>query len=477
MELVITAVICLLIGAVIGALWSAGRERGRAKADLEAFESKLADAVASSGELRTVASVAEARLDAGVKALEAANAEIQSLRDAKDATERERAALQSQLAELRARGEEQRQSLADQLATLTQARESMKTEFEALSGRIFEERAKAMNEQGAAGLEQVLKPVREKLGEFQGKVEALQSQQTKDAATLGAELKHLGDVSRGMTEEASRLTRALTTQSQVRGAWGEQVLERVLEVAGLREGIDFALQEVHRRADGTLPRPDVVVNLPQNRRIVVDAKLSLIDYVAYTAATDEAERAAALKRHVAAVRQHVRDLSGKRYQDLVGAGALDFVIAFVPIEQAYLAAVEADNDLYDDAWTRHVMFACPSTLLYALRMVSYLWTQEAQARNVEEIVRRGAELYDKFVGFTDDLAVVGAALQKAESAYEGAFSKLSKGKGNLVRQTEMLRELGVKSSKRISPALLESASPDEPALAHSSNEGLQEVAS
>lgn len=455
MTMIISVIVALLVGLVIGGLWAAGRERGRAKADLEALNVKLAAAVADSGELRTLAGVAEARLDAGVKALEAANAEVRSLREAKDATERERAALQSQLAELRARGEEQRQSLSDQLATLAQARESMKTEFEALSGKIFEERAKAMNEQGAAGLEQVLKPVREKLGEFQGKVEALQQQQGKDAAALGNELKHLGDVSRGMTEEASRLTRALTTQSQVRGAWGEQVLERVLEVAGLREGIDFVLQEVHQREDGTLPRPDVVVNLPQDRRIVVDAKLSLVDYMAYTTAADDVARAAALKRHVNAVRQHVRELSDKRYQDLVGAGGLDFVIAFVPIEQAYLAAVEADNALYDDAWKRHVMFACPSTLLYALRMVSYLWTQEAQAKNVEEIVRRGAELYDKFVGFTEDLVAVGAALRKADSAYEGALAKLSTGKGNVVRQVEMLRELGVKPSKRIQPSLLD----------------------
>lgn len=453
MEIAITAVVCLLLGFALGAWRAAARE----KADLAALQAKLEEAVAGSVELRTLTGVAQARIEAAGQALDAAKAETQSLRDAKDAVERERAALQSQLAEARARGEEQQRSLADQVTTLTNAREMMATEFKALSSQIFEERAKAMNEQGAAGLEQVLKPVREKLGEFQGKVEALQHQQTKDAAALGAELKHLGDVSRGMTEEASRLTRALTTQSQVRGAWGEQVLERVLEVAGLREGTDFVLQKSHRREGGGLSRPDVVVNLPQDRRIVVDAKLSLVDYVSYTSAPDETERAVALKRHVAAVRQHVRELADKRYQDVIGGGTLDFVIAFVPIEQAYLAAVEADNDLYDEAWKRHVMFACPSTLLYALRMVSYLWTQEAQARNVEEIVRRGAELYDKFVGFTEDLQAVGAALKKADSAYEGALAKLSTGKGNAVRQVEMLRELGVKPTKRIPSPLLESA--------------------
>lgn len=485
MELVIVGLMALLVGLVVGIL-SSGKvatdrawrqksefevERARFAAELQsarerllelggamaaktAAETALADLRANSA--RDVAAL-QSKVDAYAGELDRLRSDLRDVGSKLEISQAETSALRTSLAEREARATAEEQAAADKLDLLMKAKEELGNQFKTLATGILDERSQKFGEDSAKAIGALLDPVKTKLGEFQTKVEGFQQQHETTAAALGNELKHLGQVSRNMTEEASRLTRALTTQSQVRGAWGEQVLRRVLEVAGLREEVDFVVQEVHRREDGTLPRPDVVVNLPGGRRIVVDAKLSLVDYVTYTAANDETDRAGALKRHVAAVRQHIRELSDKDYTKLLKSDTLDFVIMFVPIEQAYLAAVEADNELYDDAWKRHVMFACPSTLLYALRMVSYLWTQEAQAKNVDEIVKRGSELYDKFVGFTVDLMAVGAALKKAGDAYEGALNKLSNGQGNAVRQVEMLRELGVKPSKRIAQPLLDGA--------------------
>lgn len=483
MELVIVGLLALVVGLLLGILGN-GRvatdrawrqksefdtERARLEAELQSARDRLLEldgavaakitAEAAIADLRATAArdvaALQSKADAQTSEIDRLRGELKSIDLKLGLSRDETTSLRETLAGRDAQEKAQHAAAEEKLNFLMKAKEELSDQFKALATNILEERAQKFGEDSAKAIGTLLDPVKTKLGEFQTKVEGFQQQHETTAAALGNELKHLGEVSRGMTEEASRLTRALTTQSQVRGAWGEQVLRRVLEVAGLREGMDFVVQEVHRREDGTLPRPDVVVNLPGERRIVVDAKLSLIDYVACTAANDETDRAAALRRHVAAVRQHIRDLSDKDYTKLLGTGTLDFVIAFVPIEQAYLAAVEADNDLYDEAWKRHVMFACPSTLLYALRMVSYLWTQEAQAKNVEEIVKRGSELYDKFAGFTADLMAIGVALKKAGDAYDGALNKLSTGQGNAVRQVEMLRELGVKPSKRIAQPLLD----------------------
>lgn len=485
MELVIVGLVALLVGLVVGILgygkvavdraWRQKSEfdieRARSEAERQSTRERLLEldgAVAAKtvtetalADLRATAArdvaALQSKVDAQVGEIDRLRNELRDVGSKLEGSRAESGTLRESLAESASRSAAELQAAADKLDFLTKAKEELGNQFKALATGILDERTQKFGEDSAKAIGALLDPVKTKLGEFQTKVEGFQQLHETTAAVLGNELKHLGEVSRSMTEEASRLTRALTTQSQVRGAWGEQVLRRLLEVAGLREGVDFVVQEVHRREDGTLPRPDVVVNLPGGRRIVVDAKLSLVDYVACTAASDETDHVAALKRHVAAARQHIRELSDKDYSKLLGADTLDFVIMFVPIEQAYLAAVEADNDLYDEAWKRHVMFACPSTLLYALRMVSYLWTQEAQAKNVDEIVKRGAELYDKFAGFTVDLMAVGAALKKAGDAYDGALNKLSTGHGNAVRQVEMLRELGVKPSKRIAQPLLDRA--------------------
>lgn len=231
-------------------------------------------------------------------------------------------------------------------------------------------------------------------------------------------------------------------------------------MAGLRRGFEYEVQESHVREDGSRAQPDVVIHLPEERRLVVDSKVSLVAYQTAVSAIDESERAAAVSAHLDSVRTHIRGLSAKRYQELHGLDALDFVILFVPIEPAYMLALEADPKLWQEAWERNVLLVGPSTLLFVLRTVAHLWRQEQRNRNAQEIARRGAELYDKLVGFTTDLLEVGERLGKAQQAYDNARRKLAEGRGNVIRQAEMLKELGVKPSKSLPKALVDEASSD-----------------
>jgi DNA recombination protein RmuC len=233
------------------------------------------------------------------------------------------------------------------------------------------------------------------------------------------------------------------------------VLQRILEASGLREGKEYETQVHHVREDGSRVQPDVVVRLPGSRHLIIDSKVSLGAYLEYANLGTEAERTVALKRHIDSVRGHIKGLSGKRYEDLHGNSSLDFVIMFVPVEPAYVLAIGEDAQLWEDAWKLNVLLVSPSTLLFVVRTVANLWRQEQQAKNHQEIARRGGELYDKFVGFVEALETVGSRLQQAQRAYDDAHKRLRSGRGSLVRQTEMLRELGVQPGKRLAPGLLD----------------------
>lgn len=249
--------------------------------------------------------------------------------------------------------------------------------------------------------------------------------------------------------------------SKAQGGWGEVVLERVLELSGLRKGIEYVAQESQSRDDGSRAMPDVVIQLPDDRRLVVDAKVSLVAYERYTAAADDPERGTAVRSHLDSVRSHIRSLSEKRYQDLYGIKSPDFVLAFVPIEPAFILAVTHDTNLFQEAWERNVLLVSPSTLLFVVRTVAHLWRQEAQTRNAQEIAKRGAELYDKLAGFVGDLQNIGTRLKQAREAYDSAEAKLTTGRGNVIRQAEMLRSLGVKPGKVLPPTLVAVAQDDE----------------
>ena len=382
--------------------------------------------------------------------LQAQEAQHQQLRE-------QMAQLQTQLAAQATQQEAERHAAQEKLALLTEARDALTHQFKALANDILEEKSRRFAEQNQQSLGQLLDPLRTRLTEFQGRVEQFYDAEGKQRSALAQQVHQLMGLNQTLSEDAKSLTQALKGSTKAQGNWGELILERVLETAGLRKGFEYDVQENHQRDDGSRAQPDVVIHLPEGRHLVVDAKVSLIAYEEYASADDETLRAAALRRHLDSVRQHIKGLSERNYQQLYGLQSLDFVLMFVPIEPAFMLAVTSDSQLYSDAWNKNVLLVSPSTLLFVVRTVAHLWRQEAQSRNAQDIARRGAELYDHLTGFVEELEKVGKGLSQASDAYHKAFNKLSKSRGNVIRRAEMLKELGVKPSKSLRAELVDGA--------------------
>ncbi len=351
----------------------------------------------------------------------------------------------------------ERVATEQKLALLDDARDQMTHQFRSLANDILEEKSRRFAEQNQASLGQLLDPLKTRIKEFQDKVDAVYVQEGKDRSALAQQVTSLLAMNQKLADEARDLTQALKGSNKQQGNWGELVLERILEAAGLRAGHEYVVQQSIARDDASRAQPDVILYLPGNRTLVVDAKVSLVDYNAHCSAENDVMRKTAAARHTASLREHIRGLAARNYHRLPGLETLDFVILFVPIEPAFLLALEQDSDLWIDAWQKNILLVSPSTLLFVVRTVAHLWRQEEQARNVQEIAARGAELYDKFAAFVHDLAKVGTRMEQARNAYDAAYDKLTRGRGNLVRQAEMLRALGVQPSKELPRSLLRNA--------------------
>jgi DNA recombination protein RmuC len=371
--------------------------------------------------------------------------------------------LTSEQAELTTRLDAERSQADEKLTLLLEAKEALSNQFKALANDILEEKAKRFTEQNQANIGLILEPLKTKLQEFQGKVEEVYVQEGKDRTALAEQVRQLMDLNQSLSQDAKNLTRALKGSSKAQGNWGELVLERVLEASGLRKGEEYDVQESHTREDGSRAQPDVVVHLPEDRHLVVDAKVSLTAYEDFASAEEEGDRQGAIKRHLDSIRAHIKGLSEKNYQALYGLKSLDFVLMFVPIEPAFMLGVTHDRELFMDAWQKNVLLVSPSTLLFVVRTVAHLWRQEAQNRNAQDIAKRGAELYDKLVGFVEDLESLGNRLHQAQKEYDSAHSKLTGGRGNVIRQAEMLKQLGVKPTKALPVALVDAATDEAPA--------------
>lgn len=373
---------------------------------------------------------------------------------AKAASAAEIARLETELAA------ERRQS-AEKLQMLQAAREDLSNQFKNLANEILEEKSKKFSEQNKSSLGELLEPLKTRLSQFQGKVEEVYVQEGKDRTALAEQVKQLMELNKLLSDDAKNLTSALKGSVKTQGNWGELILERVLEASGLRKGQEYVVQQSHTQEDNSRLQPDVVIYLPERRHLVVDSKVSLIAYDAFAAAETDAEREAAVKQHLESVRKHMKGLSDKNYQALYGIESLDFVLMFVPIEPAFMAAVTHDRGLFMEAWQKNVLLVSPSTLLFVVRTVAHLWRQEAQSRNAQDIANRGAELYDKFVGFVKDFESIGDRIRQAQQDYDAAHGKLTSGRGNVIRQAEMLKELGVRPSKNLPDTLVGLASPDK----------------
>lgn len=353
--------------------------------------------------------------------------------------------------------EQLRQQLGAQNEHLHDMLEKMQLQFRTMAASILEDKSKQFTEHNKTQLDQLLQPLRERLRDFEQTVQSTHKESIEKQAGLFNELRNLKELNRQMSEEAKNLTRALKGETKTQGNWGEMVLQRILERSGLTLNQEYRLQESVVAEDGRRLQPDVTILLPDSKYMVIDSKVSLVDYERMANAEDPNEEAAALKRHLQSIRNHVRDLSSKNYQQLYGPGSPDFVLLFVPIEPAFMVAVQNDADLFSDAFDRNIVIVSTSTLLATLRTIASLWRQENQNKNAQEIARQAGSLYDKFTAFAEDLVKVGQQLDATDKTYKLAMNKLVEGKDNLVRKAERLKELGAKNARNMDPRLLDRA--------------------
>lgn len=372
--------------------------------------------------------------------------------------------LQEQLRALEKRNGElgaELKSLNERQATerlqLETIQEKFRTEFETISTRLIAENTSKLNEQSTASLEGVLNPLKVKLGEFKASLDKTHDATTINSALLKEQVSRIG-------AEAANLSRALKGDVKVLGNWGENMLDQILEKSGLQRELHYRRQRGAKDAEGDQRFLDVIVDLPDKRNLVIDSKVSLRAYEESMNAADDAARFAGLDRHVEALRKHFKDLGAKRYQDIHGINTPDFVLMYVPIEAAFFAAIAREPGLFAEALDHNVVLITNSTLLATLRTVAHVWRLADQQKHVLEIADRGGKLYDKFVGFVEDMQAVGDSLGKARAAWENASTKLHTGSGNLVSQTERLKQLGAKAAKSLPNALLEKASEETPPI-------------
>ena len=488
MAMDLTSVLLGLAGAGLPLLflaWQLQRRLSLAQADRALLEERLGTAqLAQDGlsaqldacrdeisDLGQANASKQAELAAVRREVELLQIERDNARDAahawnleRNSKETELRRLDAQAASLNAELREQQDSHQQRLNDLQGSRDELRAQFAELAGKIFDEREQRFAETSQQRLGQLLDPLKERIQSFEKRVEESYQAEARERFSLAKELERLQQLNLRLSDEATNLTRALKGQ-KTQGNWGELILERVLEHAGLEKGREYQTQVNLKGPDGERFQPDVLIYLPGDRQVVVDSKVSLTAYQQYVAAEDAALGQAALKQHVQSLRNHVKGLSDKDYKRLEGLHSLDFVLLFVPIEAAFSAALQAEPNLFQEAFDRHIVIVSPTTLLATLRVIDSLWKQERQSQNAREIAERAGWLYDKFVLFIQDLDEVGNRLQQLDKAYSAARNKLTEGRGNLVSRSEQLKLLGARASKSLPADLLERAMTDVDGLA------------
>ena len=382
------------------------------------------------------------------------NNELRSLRDINTS-------LEADLREVTTRLESTQLHAEDKIRQMVNSEQRLTEQFENLANRIFEHSNRRVDEQNRQSLHGLLTPLREQLDGFRRQVQDSFGQEARERHTLAHEIRNLQQLNAQMAQEAVNLTKALKGDNKTQGNWGEVVLTRVLEASGLREGYEYQTQVSIETDARSRMQPDVIVRLPQGKDVVIDAKMTLVAYERYFNADEEYVRESALQEHIASVRNHIRLLGRKDYQQLPGLRSLDYVLMFIPVEPAFLLAIDRQPELITEALKNNIMLVSPTTLLVALRTISNLWRYEHQSRNAQQIAERASRLYDKMRLFVDDMSAVGSGLDKAQDNYRQAMKKLASGRGNLLAQAESFRELGVEVKREINPDLVEQATSDE----------------
>lgn len=364
--------------------------------------------------------------------------------------EREKTFLKTQLNAKLEEIESQKKMIADMQSTLTK-------DFEIIATKLLEEKSQKFTEHNRTSLDIILNPLKEKIKSFEDKVESAYRAEAAERNTLKGSIEELMKLNKQISDEANNLSTALKGNTKQQGNWGEFVLEKILESSGLIEGENYVLQGEGMGLvdnEGNRFQPDVIINLPDDKHVIIDSKVSLIAYEKLVSTNDADSREKFIKEHITSLKNHVLNLSNKNYQDLIGIKSPDFVLLFVPIESSFSIATQHDKDLFEYAWSRKIVIVTPSTLLATLKTIASIWKQEKQTKNALEIARQAGTLYDKFVGFIEDLKKIGDQLNKTQQTYNEAYSKLHTGKGNLTSGVESLKRLGAKAKKQIDKNLL-----------------------
>ncbi|MBF4336289.1 DNA recombination protein RmuC [Vibrio anguillarum] len=380
----------------------------------------------------------------------------QSMEDA-HALREQKSQLEAQLREQEARHEQQIQSSQEKLQLLEHAEERLKQQFEQLANQLFEVKTAKVDQQNRQSLEGLLSPLKEQLEGFKKQVNDSFNHEAKERHTLVHELKNLQRLNEQMAQEALNLTQALKGDNKQQGNWGEVVLARVLTESGLREGHEYHTQVSLQNEAGKRYQPDVIVNLPHDKQVVIDSKMALVAYERYFHAQTESERARALSEHLLALRAHIKGLGQKDYHQLKGLQSLDYVLMFIPVEPAFQVAIQADPSLVKEAMEQNILLVSPTTLLVALRTIDNLWRNDRQNQNAKLIADRASKLYDKLRLFMEDMEGLGGALDRANQNYQGAMNKLATGRGNALRQAESFKQLGVEIKRSINSEWVEQA--------------------
>ena len=444
------AVAIVLLG-IIFVLWRTKKlDALKNQSRITELETDLNQQTEDSQQLMLKLAVVEEKL----KQQENREVDYQQLQQQLIASKTDNAALQTRL-------EEQEKNTKEKIKLLQDAEHQLKVQFENLAHKIFEHRSKQFAEQNKTSIEHIVSPIKQQLTDFKKRVESVYDNETKDRISLREEIVSLRRDTEKMNQEALNLTRALKGDKKIQGNWGEMILEKVLEQSGLRKGIEYETQGAFRDEDNNLFKPDVIVRLPEDKDVVIDSKVSLLAYEEYCSAENEQDRITALKAHTKAVRDHIKGLSDKDYSGLKGLRSLDFVLLFMPIEAAFMAAFQADEKLFTEAFEHKIVVVTPTTLLATLKTIENIWRYERQNENARMIADKAGTLYDKIRGFVEDLEKLGTQLSTVSKTYDGVMNKLTTGNGNLIRQASSFVDLGVKVKKTLPKSLSEQAGVDE----------------
>ncbi|MCV2885277.1 DNA recombination protein RmuC [Aestuariibacter sp. AA17] len=388
--------------------------------------------------------------------------EKQTLADKLDEQHERYSHLRAQFDSLHTKAEEEKRHMEEKLTHVEDAEKRLQQQFENLANKIFEQKSQTFSQSNKEGLNALLTPLKEQIDGFKKQISDQYVKEGQERASLKTEIINLKELNKQITEEAAALTRALKGDNKQQGNWGELVLERILKESGLREGHEFEKQVSMKNEGGKLYQPDVVVHLPNDKDIVIDSKVSLAAYERYfNEVDDEAARKKHLAEHIDSLKTHIKQLGKKDYQQLEGIRTLDYVLMFVPVEAAFLLAIDQSPDLVKLALDNNIMLVSPTNLLVALRTINNIWQYEYQNQNAQNIAKKAADLYDKFVGFTTDMDGLGTSLQTVQKRYDAAMNKLVEGRGNLIRKAEAFKELGVQTTKKIDQKLVEKALSDD----------------